>query len=329
MTLRVAIAGAGWVSAHHLAAWRACANADVVAICDPDAGRRAARASEFGIARTFADAAEMIERTRPDALDIAAPVAVHGALCRLAAQRGVHILCQKPLATTFGEARAIVADVGDRVRLMVHENWRFRPQYRQIRRWLDAGDLGEPVSCAMRVRASGLIADAQGRYPQLENQPFFATLERLIIGELLIHHLDVVRWLLGPLEVVAAHAGRVCPAVRGEDHAVLLLAGGATTAIVDGSLTAAGAPSKAADAFELLGTRGAATLEGNLLRLAGRRNERLEIDLDAAYGASYAGAIAHFVGCLRKGIEFETAPGDNLQTLALVEQAYDRLGRRH
>ncbi len=327
MTLRVAVAGAGWVSVHHLAAWRTLPEVDVVAICDPDTARAAARAAEFGIALTFTDAAEMLERTRPDALDIAAPVEAHAGLCRLAAERGVHILCQKPLASTLEEARAIVAAVGGRVRLMVHENWRFRPQYRQIRRWLEDGELGEPVSCAMRVRASGLLPDTQGRLPQLERQPFFAVLERLVIGEVLIHHLDVVRWLMGPLDVVMARAGRLCPAVRGEDHALIVLAGNGRWAVVDGSLVTAGGPGKSADAFELLGTRGTAVLEGTVVRLHGSREECIRLDLDAAYRASYAGAIGHFAEALHSGAQFETGPDDNLQTLVLVEHAYAALGR--
>ncbi|MCL4747985.1 MAG: gfo/Idh/MocA family oxidoreductase, partial [Burkholderiaceae bacterium] len=151
---------------------------------------------------------------------------------------------------------------------------------------------------------------------------FIASLERLLIGEVLIHHLDVVRWLLGPLTVAAVHAGRRCEAVRGEDHAQLMLTGAGLAALVDASLVVPGAPAQPVDAFELLGTHGAATLEGRVLRLAGRREERIELDLDDAYRASYAGAIGHFTDCLRTGATFETDPQDNLRTLALVEEAY-------
>jgi len=322
VTLRVAVAGAGWVSAFHLSAWKSLPDVEVVAICDPQLARAETRARAFGIPRAYSDAAEMLEATRPDALDIAAPVEVHGALCRLAADHGVHILCQKPLAATLEVARQTAADVAGRVRLMVHENWRFRPQYRQIRRWLDEGALGKPVSCAMRVRSSGLLADADGKFTQLERQPFFATLQRLLIGEVLVHHLDVVRWLMGPLKVLAADSGKSCPVVRGEDRAVILLAGEDRYAVVDGSLVAAGTPSKTHDQFELLGTLGAAFFADDQLRLAGVRDEVVHIDAQAAYQASYAGAIGHFASALATGERFETEPSDNLQTLALVEDAY-------
>ena len=69
--LRVAIAGAGFASRHHLAGWRRVANARVVAICDPHVARAAERASEFGIPAVFDDAANMLDAVRPDAFDIA------------------------------------------------------------------------------------------------------------------------------------------------------------------------------------------------------------------------------------------------------------------
>ena len=329
MSLRVAIAGAGWVSQHHLGAWKSLQNTEVVAICDPQLARAETRAREFDIANVFTDAAEMLDATRPDALDIAAPVEMHDALCRLAADRGVHILCQKPLAATLEDARQTVADVAGRVRMMVHENWRFRPQYRLIRRWLDEGALGDAVSCAIRVRASGLLPDADGRFPQIERQPYFATAPRLLISDVLVHHFDVARWLMGPLKVFAARTGRTCPAVRGEDHAVILLRGEDRTVVIDGNLAAAGTPSKTHDQFELLGTRGAAYFAGEEVRLAGTREEALHIDADAAYRASYSGAIGHFVASLASGARFETDPDDNLQTLALVEEAYALAGTVH
>jgi len=97
-TLRVAIAGAGFASGLHLAGWKRVPNVEVVAICDPAIDKAEARAREFGVASVFGDAEQMLETTRPDAIDIVAPMDVHVPLCMLAASKGVHILCQKPLA---------------------------------------------------------------------------------------------------------------------------------------------------------------------------------------------------------------------------------------
>ncbi len=156
--LRVAIAGAGMVAAHHVVAWRRAPAVDLVAVADPHADRARAFAERHGIGAAYADADEMLSRHRPDALDVAASHEAHAPLCRAAAARGVAILCQKPLAPTLGGALEIAREVGDRVRLMVHENWRFRPWYRQAGEWLGSGRIGALRHASIVARGSGLLA---------------------------------------------------------------------------------------------------------------------------------------------------------------------------
>ncbi|WP_164127588.1 Gfo/Idh/MocA family oxidoreductase, partial [Stenotrophomonas maltophilia] len=68
--LRVGLIGAGWVTHYHLKAWASLAGrAAVVAIADPSAESAAARAAEFGIAATYASAAEMLAAGGLDAVD--------------------------------------------------------------------------------------------------------------------------------------------------------------------------------------------------------------------------------------------------------------------
>src|SRR5262245_61288881 len=142
--LRVGLAGAGMISWYHLTAWRNVGpRARVVAVADPDPARARARADEFGIPGVYADADSMLGKEELDALDVASPRETHAAWVEAAAARGVDILCQKPLTPTLAEAEALVARVGTRVRLMIHENWRFRPWYRELKKWISDGLLGE------------------------------------------------------------------------------------------------------------------------------------------------------------------------------------------
>ncbi len=321
--LRVAIAGAGFASGMHLAGWTRLPAVDVVAICDPDQAKARSRAAAFGIARVFSDAAAMLDATRPDALDIAAPLSAHVPLCQLAIDRGVHVLCQKPLAPTLAEARKLAQAAAGRVRLMVHENWRFRAHYRAIRRWLDDGLIGDPVSCTMQVRSSGLIADERGELPALVRQPSLRTLSRLMIGEVLVHHLDVLRWLLGPLAVVAARTKRVCRAVAGEDVALVVLEGRGVFVVLEGNFSVPGAPAAPIDRLDIAGSEGMLSLDGNVARVTGRNAQAATFDLLAGYADSYAAAIEHFASAVQTGAPFETDVRDNLLTLALVEQSYD------
>jgi len=213
------------VSAHHLESWTQTPDAVVIAVCDPDRSRAEDRARTFGISAVYGNVGQMLSEQRPDALDIATPPDTHAEIVRLAADAGVHILCQKPLCPTLSEAETLVAEVGARVSLMVHENWRFRPYYRQVLSWMQQRLLGDVVQCRLVSRSSGLLPVDGAKGPGLVRQPFLGTLPRLIIAELLIHHLDVVRLLVGPLRVLACRTRRLSPDVVGEDAATIQLEG--------------------------------------------------------------------------------------------------------
>src|SRR5262249_9259290 len=141
--LRIGLAGAGMISYHHLVAWSRDERAKVVAICDPDLEKARGRAAEFGIAGVHGDLAGLLDSHGVDAVDIASPRETHADLVDIAAMRGIDVLCQKPLTPTLADAEALARRVDGKIRLMVHENWRFRPWYRRCRQWLESGEIGE------------------------------------------------------------------------------------------------------------------------------------------------------------------------------------------
>ena len=323
-TLRVALAGAGMISQHHLIAWSRLGNrAKVVAVADPDRGKAERRAEAFGIPKVYTEVAAMLAAEEVDAIDVASPRQTHAENVELAAARGIDALCQKPLAPTLALSEALVRSVGDRVRLMVQENWRFRPWYREVKRWLDEGEIGRSLLGNLTLLSSGLLPDASGRRPALERQPFMAFETRFMIAEALIHHLDVVRWLMGPLRLMGARASRSIGEVKGETLATIFMetAEGAPV-VVTGTMAAPGFPPRTLERFELIGSKASAALDGTELKLLGPHPKRLDYDFDQAYQASFDGVITHFVDCLESGAAFETGPADNLETLRLVEHAY-------
>ncbi|HEX2114294.1 MAG TPA: Gfo/Idh/MocA family oxidoreductase [Alphaproteobacteria bacterium] len=325
--MRVGLIGAGMISHYHLIAWSRLGSARVVAICDPDRTRAEARAREFGIAAVYASAEDMLAHEALDALDIASPRERHAEQVRLAAARGVPALCQKPLVPTYEEAERLIAEVDGKCRLMVHENWRFRPFYRRTRQWIDERRVGSLRSAAMTVRGSGLIAGADGRFPALERQPFMRDVPRLAVTESLIHHIDVVRWLVGPLQVLAARIGRTCPVIKGEDRATIMMSSAdGVPVLVDGDMAAPGYPPRAVERLELTGTRATILFEDKRLSLIGKDATMEAFDLAACYQASFDDCIRHFIECLLLDAPFETDPRDNLQTLRLVEDTYRLAG---
>ena len=321
--LQVGLVGAGMISYYHLVAWSRQERAQVVAVCDPQIERARQRAAEFGIAAAYDRIEAMLDKHALDAVDIASPRETHARLVAIAAERGIDALCQKPLTPTLAEGVALAARVAGSIRLMVHENWRFRPWYRTLGRWLADGDLGPVHYATMTMLSSGLVRDATGRFPDLVRQPFMANEKRLMIAEVLIHHLDVVRWLFGPLRLVAARTAHRVPEVAGEDLAAIFLeAATGAPVIVGGTLAASGFGARTGDRLEIVGSAASALLAGTELNLLGPAPRQESFDFERDYQASFDGAIGHFVDCLASGAAFETDVLDNLETLRLVDQAY-------
>src|SRR5690606_28249875 len=136
---------------------------------------------------------------RPDFVDIITPPETHLEAVQLAAERGIHVICQKPLAPTLEESRRIVEVARDAgIRFLVHENWRWQPWYREIKRQLESGALGELFSISVRMRmGDGWQPDAY-----LARQPFFRTYPRLLVYETAVHFLDTFRFLGGEVESI-------------------------------------------------------------------------------------------------------------------------------
>jgi predicted dehydrogenase len=217
--VRVCTVGAGYFSRFHHQAWRRLERAELVAVCDADPAKAQAMAAEFGVAQVFDDAAAMLDAVKPDLLDIVTPPASHAALVALAAERGIDAVCQKPLAATLTEARAMVAVARDAgIRLIVHENFRFQPWFREAARLVQAGVLGTPHDIAFRLRPG----DGQGPDAYLARQPYFQQMERFLVHETAIHFIDTYRYILGEIDAVLAWLRRVNPAIAGEDAGSIL-----------------------------------------------------------------------------------------------------------
>ena len=326
--LKVALAGAGMISWFHLNAWRSLSDrVRVIAVCDPDGAKAAARAAEFSIPKVYVDPDTMFAAETIDVLDVASPRQTHAAWVDAAAARGIDVLCQKPMTPTLAESEALARRVEGKVRLMVHENWRFRPWYRELKRWIAAGELGEVLLARMAMITSGLLPDASGQRPSLERQPFMQHEAELMIAEVLIHHLDVMRFLCGELSVIGARAAHTVSDVRGETLAMIFLETASGAPIeVTGTMAAAGYPARPPDRLEIVGSKASVVFDEAGLQLRGPSPRAQQYDRDRGYQASFDGVITHFVDCLQTEAAFETGPADNLATLRLVEDAYRAAG---
>ncbi|MGR3502286.1 Gfo/Idh/MocA family protein [Pseudaestuariivita sp.] len=217
MSLRVAIAGFGYFSQLHLAAWQSDPRVEVVGICDPDAGQRAL-AAEQGLA-AFATVEELMAGGC-DVLDIVTPPPTHAGIIRAALGQVPLIVCQKPFCDAMEVSRAVIAEAEEvGTTLVIHENFRFQPWYRQIRDLLEAETLGTVYQARFALRPG----DGQGERAYLDRQPVFQTMERFLVQETAIHFVDTFRWLFGDIAYVHADLRQLNPVIAGEDAGVLTL----------------------------------------------------------------------------------------------------------
>jgi predicted dehydrogenase len=327
--LRVGLIGCGYISFQHGPAWRASEDAELVAVCDQDEGRAGARAAEWGVGAVYRDAAEMIERERLDAIDVVTRPQTHTALVGLGASRGVHLLCQKPLAPTLDGARAMV-ETCERagVRFMVAEMWRHLPWWRDLRGQVEAGAIGEPY----HLRVVGARRAMRREAPVNENQPYFAAMPKLIVYEMMIHWIDPARYVLGEVETVYARMRRVNPAIVGEDWALVVLThAGRATSQLDGSWANDAEPPGATREGDVVleGTEGVLHFapherELRVVKLGGETSVLARYpEMAESFQRAFDGCIGDFANAVRTGRAFESSAEDNLKTLGATFAAYE------
>jgi len=328
--LRGVAVGAGYFSQFHYDAWQRTPDTQIVALCDLDAGRAEEMARRFAIPRVYADADAMLDAERPDFVDIITPPESHRALCATAGAYGTHVLCQKALAPTVSEAVTLVREAEEAgIRLMVHDNFRFQPWHREIRRLIDGGAVGDVLAIAARTR----MGDGWQEDAYLSRQPYFRTMPRLLVFETGVHVIDVFRFLAGSeVQRVFALVRQRNRAIAGEDAALMVLEfEEGMTALWDASRyheSLASNPRYTFGEFLVEGERGAIRLGEDGALTIHRLGQPPVAHSYAHEDRGFAGdcchaAIQHFVDGLRHGHPFETEGREYLKTLVAQEAVYE------
>ena len=233
--VKVAMVGVGYFARFQLNAWFRLPGCKVVAISEKDDERRAQLENEFPHLPTYRDVDALLSRHEIDVLDVATPPNTHVQIISPLLGRVKTIVCQKPFCGTFTAGRELTAAAkASKTELIVHENFRFMPWYRVVKKAIDEGELGKIQQCRFALRPG----DGAGEDAYLARQPYFRDMKQFLIHETGVHWIDVFRYLFGEPETVFADLWRSNPAIKGEDSGLMILKwSDGLRAVLDGNLT--------------------------------------------------------------------------------------------
>ncbi len=253
--MRVGFTGGGNITDTHIRAVQGVPGLQAIGVCGSNATKVAALASRYGLVAA-PSLASLLDQTPLDIVCIGSPSGVHADEIALAAARGVHVLCEKPLDVTVERIDAAIAAVErGGVRLGVFFQDRCTPAFLEARQAMAAGRLGRVLLVDARVKWY--------RGPEYyQNAPWRGSPTLDGGGALMnqgIHTVDLLLWLLGDVRQVSARAATVLHDIAVEDTLVawLTFAGGAIGTVQATTAAYPGYPRR----IEITGTEGTLTLE--------------------------------------------------------------------
>jgi len=194
----VGVVGAGGpnvATSSHLPAMASLAEVELVAICDVNEGGVREYAQKYGV-EAYTDYAKMLERDDIQMVQVCTPDQFHAEHTILAAEAGKHVLCQKPMALSMDEARAMGdAITRNGVKFQCCQNMRWMPRSQRLKQLVDSGAVGDPVY----VRHS-----TKGRFFSYPETSFYR--KRGSGGQFVhngMHTVDLVSWLMRALPTQA------------------------------------------------------------------------------------------------------------------------------
>jgi UDP-N-acetyl-2-amino-2-deoxyglucuronate dehydrogenase len=216
--IRLALVGCGRISRNHFDAMAKLDELELVAVCDI-VEARAREAGEAHGVPWFTSYEQMLEQVPCDAVVIATPSGLHPQHGMMAARAGRHVISEKPMAISLAAADALVQACDEHdVHLFVVKQNRLNPPIQLLKRAIDRGRFGRIYMANCTVRWTR----PQEYYDQA---PWRGTWE--FDGGAFMnqasHYVDLIQWLVGPVESVIAKTATLARRIEAEDSGVAVL----------------------------------------------------------------------------------------------------------
>jgi len=215
---KIALVGCGRISRNHFEALRKIDGLTLTAVCDIVPERARAAAEQEGVA-AFSSYEELLQRADFDVLSVCTPSGLHSMHGAMAARAGKHVITEKPMAITLGQADELVRACDEAgVFLFVVKQNRLNPPIQLLRRAVDKGRFG-------RIFIANTTVRWQRPQEYYDAAPWRGTWEfdgGAIMNQA-SHYVDLIQWLVGPVESVMAKTATQARRIEAEDSGVALL----------------------------------------------------------------------------------------------------------
>jgi predicted dehydrogenase len=287
-------------------------------LCAVLSSKRASAArycERHGVARGYTDIDKFLADPDLDVVWVASPNHLHKDQTIAALKAGKHVLCEKPMALSAVECRAMIraAKKADRL-LSIGYNSRHHPKLKALQADWVAGRFGEPL------HAHGQF---YYRYPDVPKNWWRLSDKKSgswILGDIGTHMIDLLRWYLGEAKTVQGHLTNKTHG-RSADYAFVTIGhknGAVGTLSASVAVTAGGG-------LEFLGTNGYCRIEGGFVGLPGtmttiKGNGKPRTVTLAPYD-TYKAQVENMTKAITKGESLAVSAEDGLANVRIIEQA--------
>ncbi|MBS1985918.1 MAG: Gfo/Idh/MocA family oxidoreductase [Bdellovibrionales bacterium] len=217
MKIRAGLVGCGRISKNHLEALQKLASdVEIVAVCDTNPENLAAAVKSTG-AKGYSDLPSLLKDSNCDFVSLCTPSGLHPEQTILAAAAGKHVVSEKPMSVTWEAALRMVRACDEaKVKLFVVKQNRFNAPLQMLKRALDKGRFGKIYMAAVNV----FWTRPQDYYDQA---PWRGTwkLDGGAYMNQASHYVDLLRWLMGPVDEVHAFTATLARKIEAEDSGVV------------------------------------------------------------------------------------------------------------
>lgn len=192
--VKTAVIGTGFMGRVHAEAIRRLGNVDIAAVAARTAEEAVKFGQAIGVDRATADYREILADPAIEAVHLCTPNAAHHPMSKAAFEAGKAVLCEKPLSLSAKEAQDMLTLAeSKKVPHCVNHNLRFYPVVQQIRRMIEAGDLGDILVVQGTYSQDWLLyeTDYNWRIEKQANGPL------RVVGDIGSHWMDLVQHLTG------------------------------------------------------------------------------------------------------------------------------------